>query len=73
MQWITTTEGYYIWLQEDEQIISYSWNGDIISNVANGPGVLTIKKNNSKDECKTIELQYGAIKTDFKCTTDGQL
>lgn len=73
MQWATTTEGCLIWVQKDEQIVSYSWDGDIISNVANGPGVLTIKRRGSEFEHCTIELEYGAPKSSFKFTSDNQL
>lgn len=72
MQWHQTIEGYYIWADQKDAALIYSWNGSSVSGVANGYGVLTISDSNGILKQKGIDLQYGALTSDYKSTTNGQ-
>lgn len=71
-QWHRTAEGYYVWADEKDSLLTYSWDGETISNVAHGMGLLTISKYGTEEEQKRICLQYGAKLSDIKTTTEGQ-
>lgn len=71
-QWHRTVEGYYVWSDEKDSSLTYSWNGEAISDVAYGMGILTISKYGTEIERKRICLQYGADSADKKTTAEGQ-
>ncbi len=72
MQWHKTVEGYYIWADQKDAALIYSWNGFSVSGVANGHGVLTISDSNGILKQNAIDLRYGALSSDYKSTTNGQ-
>lgn len=69
--WITTKQGSKVWMFNDDNIKSVSWQGNSFGGLINGNGILEISSNGDK-ETKRVSASYGSIdKNDWKKEGNG--
>jgi len=61
MQWYMSDNGILVWDIVRDQSVSYSWQGNSTSGVANGVGKLSITRGNEILFSSQCEMKYGAI------------
>ena len=59
--WVCTNEGVYLWLENIDTSLAYSWDGDVFDNVANGHGTLTSSNGTENVMSYKCNAFYGAI------------
>ena len=59
--WQQTEEGTYLFVEEDEQGVSYSWQGETFDKVAHGNGMLTKSKGSTIISSENKNAFYGSL------------
>ena len=59
--WLQTKEGTFLFLEENEKGVSYSWQGETFDDLIHGQGVLKVFKGDSLADKIATNAYYGAI------------
>ena len=59
--WVQTKEGTFLFLEENEKGVSYSWQGETFDDLIHGQGVLKVFNGDSLADKIATNAYYGAI------------
>ena len=58
--WSKANDGILLWISSSDTIKSFSWKGEVIDNIPNGSGILSIVDKNGHKTDSKVDMFYGA-------------
>ena len=58
--WSKANDGILLWISSSDTIKSFSWKGEVIDNIPNGSGILSIVDKNGHKTDSKADMFYGA-------------